>query len=140
MHGRNNKELNSCLVAGMRPIVAPAAHHTARRRDAEVSAGHVPRRRRPKQAQPILVIMPDGYSLCFAIKESHVGDAAVPSSHTRRTVHTVVIDPPAVEADPLHTDGNSQSQPDTSSAILPTAAHVAEDPVEQTPPGGVGIS
>ena len=85
--------------------------------------------------------MPDGYSLCFAIKDSPVGDAAVPSSHSRRTVNTVLLDPPAADADSLPMDGICQSQPDANSATLPTAAHASEGhAVEPTPPGGVGSS
>lgn len=56
--------------AGLPPVAV--SHHSSR------SPGHSggieaaralpPRRRRPKQPQPTLVIMPDGQSLCFALR------------------------------------------------------------------------
>ena len=117
-----------CLAAaGMQPIAAPVAsvHHVRRRnRSTDSAAGH--RRRRIKQEQPTLVIMPDGHSLCFAVKEDLAGvrqdvagvkqdvaekDSASGGPDPIRCLYPDVYNNPLASSDPSQAAGSSHEQP-----------------------------
>ena len=118
----------------MQPTVVPSvsSNHRASRRDARMSSGQGSRRRRPKQAQPTLVIMPDGYSLCFAVKENPFGGAAGSSSHaTPGVANPVVPDRPAAES---RLASHSQLQPSSNTASSLTPMQVSAPSVESTLP------
>ena len=122
--------------AGMQSTMVPAVssnHRSPRRRDAGMSPGQGSRRRRPKQAQPILVIMPDGYSLCFAVKENPVGGAAASSSHAIPGIANPVVPDRPAAVSPLM--GDSQLQPDSNAAISLTRMHVSAPSAESGLPG-----
>ena len=124
------------FYAGMQPTVLPAVssiHQSSRSRDAGMSSGQGSRHRRPKQAQPTLVIMPDGYSLCFAVKENPPRGAAASSSHAIPGIaYPVVPDWPAAVS---RLAGDSQLQPDGNAASALTPMHVSAPSVESGLPG-----
>ena len=69
----------------MSPLVVPvvSTHQSHRRsRDTEMANSASRRIRRTKSEQPTLVIMPDGHSLCFAIRDPPV--ARDPSGSSRK--------------------------------------------------------
>ena len=120
--------------AGMQPTVVPATssnHRSSRGRDARMSPGQGPRRRRPKQAQPTLVIMPDGYSLCFAVKENPFRGAAASSHAIPGVANPAVPDRPAAES---HLAENSQLQSSSNAASSLTPMQVSAPSVESALP------
>ena len=130
----------------MAPIVGPAAshHQSSRRRNAELTAGHTPRRRRPKQAPPTLVIMPDGYSLCFAVRESPASSTAAISSPVEYTASTNISGNTAAEG-PLQDGASSASQPQSeitppSIAVTHAEAPRPEPPLPGATPAGLSWS
>ena len=126
------------IVAGMPPSVS-RTHVPPRRSCVAVGAGQSSRRRRTKQDQPTLVIMPDGYSLCFAVKETPSADGAGHSSHGRHAVNTVVsvadVQPSRASA-----DSHDQLQRDVDAAGASTDVPVSSLSVEPTLPGQIAAS
>lgn len=127
------------MTAGMPPSVVPAAsnHVSPRRRSVEMSPGHASRRRRTKTEQPTLVIMPDGYSLCFAVKETPFVDAAGSghSSHGRHAVNPVESDRPVADVESACPTADSQHQQAVDSAGPSAGVPVSSPSVEPTLPG-----
>ena len=70
--------------------------------------------------------MPDGYSLCFAVKENPFGDAAASSAHGRHSSVKPVTDMPVAVANVESSTpaGDSQPQPDANTAGSSTPACV----------------
>lgn len=104
--------------AGMQPVVAPVSsfqHVHRRSRDAEVAGSQ--RRRRIKQEQPTLVIMPDGTSLCFAVRDSPTTKLNISGSQDLPS-HIVYTNPLA-DCDPSETAATSHAQPLSDTHILP---------------------
>ena len=62
--------VNRFVLAGLPPVAVSHTSSVSPRHSTSTEAGRgtTPRRRRPKQPQPTLVIMPDGQSLCFAVR------------------------------------------------------------------------
>ena len=123
------------IVAGMSPSAAATTSRThvpPRRSAVAAGTGHASRRRRTKQAQPVLVIMPDGYSLCFAVKENPFADVAGHSSHGRHAVNTVV---PVADVESSRPSVDSQPQRDEDAAGPSTAFYVSSPSVQPALPG-----
>ena len=102
----------------MQLVVAPvsSSQHVHRRsRAAEVASGH--RRRRTKQEQPTLVIMPDGTSLCFAVRDSPTTKPS-PSGSQDLSCQVIYTNPLA-NRDPSEAAANSHAQPLSDGHILP---------------------
>ncbi len=104
--------------AGMQPVVAPVSsfqHVHRRSRDAEVAGSH--RRRRTKQEQPTLVIMPDGTSLCFAVRDSPITKPSPSGSEDLPC--QVIYTNPLANRDPSEAAATSHAQPLSDAHILP---------------------
>ena len=129
----------ACCNAGLAPIVpirrSSSSQRPRRSRDAEGAAPQTPRRRRQKQPQPTLVIMPDGQGLCFAVrlpdgtsaKDSIPGQQETQSADsTAQQQQSVVVNVPDQQQ---HHD-NSMDQPvgslgtDAAGLQLPGTADV----------------
>ena len=119
----------------MQPVVAPVSsfqHVRRRSRDAEAAGGH--RRRRTKQEQPTLVIMPDGTSLCFAVRDSPTTKPSVCGSQDLPC--QVIYTNPLANCDPSEAAGTSHAQPLSDAHILPPESVMAGVPrVGSTEPG-----
>ena len=103
--------------AGMQPVAAPISslqHLHRRSRDAEVTGGH--RRRRTKQEQPTLVIMPDGTSLCFAVRDCPTTKPS--ASGSQDLPCQVIYTNPLANRDPSEAAA-SHAQPLSDAHILP---------------------
>ncbi|KAL0034427.1 hypothetical protein WJX79_001533 [Trebouxia sp. C0005] len=113
---RLRNQIRRCF--GMQPVVAPVSsfqHVHRRSRDAEVAGSQ--RRRRIKQEQPTLVIMPDGTSLCFAVRDSPTTKLNISGSQDLPS-HIVYTNPLA-DCDPSETAATSHAQPLSDTHILP---------------------
>ncbi|KAL3150413.1 hypothetical protein ABBQ32_000251 [Trebouxia sp. C0010 RCD-2024] len=108
-------------LLGMRPNVG-RTHVPPRRSCVAVGAGQSSRQRRTKQAQPTLVIMPDGYSLCFAVKETPSADVAGHNSPGRHAVNTVLS---VADVQSFRPSADSQVQRDVNAAGPSTDASVS---------------
>jgi len=97
-----------------------------------VAGGH--RRRRTKQEQPTLVIMPDGTGLCFAVRDS---PTTKPSVSDSQDLHSqVVYTNPLANCDPSEAASTSHAQPLSDAHILPPESVMAGVPrAGSTEPG-----
>ncbi len=83
-----------------------------------MAAGRVTRRRRAKQEQPTLVIMPDGHSLCFAVKETVAHSK--PAPHGQALTQHKDVD--------AHINGLAESAPSNFQGAGSSQHHQSSDP------------
>ena len=86
------------MSAGMSPLIAPVSSVHQRSRSTDLAGSSSGRSRRIKTQQPTLVIMPDGHSLCFALKESIPARNDPSSSSSKPDEHIESSSPAHVEA------------------------------------------
>ncbi|KAL0029963.1 hypothetical protein WJX77_010085 [Trebouxia sp. C0004] len=130
---RLRNQIRRCF--GMQPVIAPVSsfqHVHRRSRDAEVGGGH--RRRRTKQEQPTLVIMPDGTGLCFAVRDSPTTEPNVSGSQDLPS--QVIYTNPLADCDSSEAAATSHAQLLSDAHIFPSESVMAGVPrAGSTEPG-----
>ena len=97
-----------------------------------MAGGH--RRRRTKQEQPTLVIMPDGTGLCFAVRDSPTSKPSISGSQDLSC--QVIYTNPMANCDPSEAVSTSHAQPLSDTHILPSNSVIAGVPrAGSTEPG-----